>query len=214
MNDKLDSLLHQMQELEKEMMQELRRKETEFLYEVRQRKIRFTAEASARHRRLSKRIHRYILESSFLVLLTAPIIWSCLIPIALLDLVVTTYQTLCFGIYGIPKVRRSDYILLDRHRLAYLNFLEKLNCEYCAYGNGILAYAAEIAARTEQYWCPIKHALRTKSIHSRYRFFFDYGDAEHYRQQIEQVRRSFEDIPKENSAPTEQRSSETGTGQQ
>jgi len=197
MNDKLDSLLHQMQALEKEMMQELRRKETEFLYEVRQRKVRFTAEAQARHRRLSKQIHRFLLESSFLVLLTAPIIWLCLVPIALLDLVVTIYQATCFGIYGIPKVRRSDYLLLDRHRLAYLNVLEKLNCEYCAYGNGVLAYASEIAARTEQYWCPIKHALRVKSIHSRYRFFFDYGDAEHYRQQIEQVRRSFEDIPQE-----------------
>ncbi|EDY18668.1 conserved hypothetical protein [Chthoniobacter flavus Ellin428] len=202
MNDKLDSLLHKMQELEKEMMQELRRKETEFLYEVRQRKVRFTEEAHTRHRRLSKRIHRFLLDSTFLVLLTAPIIWFCLIPIAFLDLVITIYQALCFGIYGIPKVRRDDYILLDRHRLAYLNVLEKLNCEYCAYGNGVLAYAAEVAARTEQYWCPIKHALRVKSIHSRYRFFFDYGDAEHYRQQIEQVRRSFEDIPQKSDSTT------------
>jgi len=197
MNDKLDSLLLKIQELEKEMMQELRRKETEFLYEVRQKKVRFSDEARTRHRRLSKRIHRFLLESSFLVLLTAPIIWFCLVPIALLDLIVTIYQALCFPIYGIPKVRRSDYLLLDRHRLAYLNFLEKLNCEYCAYGNGVLAYVTEVAARTEQYWCPIKHALRMKSMHSRYRFFFDYGDAEHYRQQIEQVRRSFENISQE-----------------
>jgi len=203
MNDKLDSLLQKMEELEKEMMQELRRKETEFLYEVRQKKVRFSEEAKARHRRLSKRIHRFLLESSFLVLLTAPIIWCCLVPIAFLDFVVTIYQALCFPIYGIPKVRRSEYMLLDRHRLAYLNFLEKLNCEYCAYGNGVLAYVTEVAARTEQYWCPIKHALRMKSMHSRYRFFFDYGDAEHYRQQIEQTRRSFEDIPQE-TAPAAQ----------
>ena len=33
-------------------------------------------------------------------------------------------------------------------------------------------------------------------MHNRYRYFFDYGDAEHYRQQIETVRRSFEDIEK------------------
>jgi hypothetical protein len=203
MNDKLDSLLQKMQELEREMMQELRRKETEFLYEVRQKKVRFSEEAKAKHRRLSKRIHRFLLESSFLVLLMAPIIWACLIPIALLDLVITVYQALCFPIYGIPKVRRSDYLLLDRHRLAYLNILEKLNCEYCAYGNGVLAYVTEVAARTEQYWCPIKHALRMKSMHSRYRFFFDYGDAEHYRQQIEQVRRSFEDISQETVPATE-----------
>jgi hypothetical protein len=175
MSEKLDSLLEAMRELEIEIMRELRRKEADFLYEVRLKKVRFTEEATARHRKLSKRIHRYLLESPFLVLLTTPIIWSCLIPIVFLDGVISLYQSLCFGVYGIPKVCRSDYLLLDRKRLAYLNFLEKLNCEYCAYGNGILAYAGEVAARTEQYWCPIKHALRTKSIHSRYRFFFDYA---------------------------------------
>jgi len=203
MSDKLDSLLVKMRDLEVEMMQELRRKEADFLYQVRAKKVRFTEEAAARHRKLSKRIHRYILDSTFLVILTAPVIWSCLVPFVFLDLVVSIYQALCFGVYGIPKVRRSDYLLLDRHRLAYLNFLEKLNCEYCAYGNGVLAYVGEVAARTEQYWCPIKHALRMKSMHSRYRFFFDYGDAEHYRREIEKVRRSFEDVAGESASTAE-----------
>ena len=45
----------------------------------------------------------------------------------------------------------GGYLAFDRHRLTYLNFAEKLNCEYCAYANGILAYFTEIAARTEQY---------------------------------------------------------------
>jgi hypothetical protein len=183
-----------MRELEKEMVRELQRKEWEFLYEVRVKKVRFTEEANARHAKLSKRIHRYLLDSRFLVILTTPVIWACLLPIALLDLIISIYQALCFGIYGIPKVHRIDYILLDRNRLAYLNFLERLNCQYCGYGNGVLAYATEVAARTEQYWCPIKHALRTKSMHSRYRYFFDYGDAEHYRAEVEKLRRSFEDV--------------------
>jgi len=203
MSDKLDSLLVKMRDLETEMMHELRRKEVDFLYQVRAKKVRFTEEAAARHRKLSKRIHRYFLDSTFLVILTAPVIWSCLVPFVLLDLVVSIYQALCFGIYGIPKVRRSDYLLLDRHRLAYLNFLEKLNCEYCAYGNGVLAYVSEVAARTEQYWCPIKHALRMKSMHGRYRFFFDFGDAEHYRREIEKVRRSFEDVAGETASTAE-----------
>ena len=203
MSDKLDSLLVKMRDLETEMMHELRRKEADFLYQVRAKKVRFTEEAAARHRKLSKRIHRYILDSTFLVILTAPVIWSCLVPFVFLDLVVSIYQALCFGVYGIPKVRRSDYLLLDRHRLAYLNFLEKLNCEYCAYGNGVLAYVSEVAARTEQYWCPIKHALRMKSMHGRYRFFFDFGDAEHYRREIEKVRRSFEDVAGESASTAE-----------
>lgn len=194
MNEKLESLLQQMQVLEKDILRELQKKEMEFFYEVRQGKVRFTEEARAQHRRLSKRFTRYIRDSRFMILLTTPVIWSCIIPIVLLDVFMVVYQTICFPIYGIPKVKRSDYIKLDRRHLAYLNWAEKFNCEYCGYANGVLACASEVAARTEQYWCPIKHALRMKSMHSRYRFFFDYGDAEHYRRQIEKVRRSFEDI--------------------
>ena len=196
MNDTLETLLEKMHLLEKDILRELQKKELEFFYEVRQGKIRFTEEARARHKLLVKRFISYIRDSQFLIFLTAPVIWACLLPVSLLDLVMTVYQAVCFPVYGIPKVKRRDYIRLDRRHLAYLNGMEKINCEYCGYANGVLAYATEIAARTEQYWCPIKHALRMKSMHSRYRHFFDYGDAEHYRQQIETVRRSFEDIEK------------------
>lgn len=194
MNDQLDLLLERMHVLEKEVIRELQKKEQEFFYHVRQGRVRFTEEARVRHKRLVKRFMAYLRGSRFWIVATTPVIWACLVPIAILDLVLNIYQSVCFPVYGIPKVKRSDYLRLDRHRLAYLNWAEKLNCEYCAYANGVLACVTEIAARTEQYWCPIKHALRSKSMHSRYRFFFDYGDAEHYRQQIEEVRRSFEDI--------------------
>lgn len=200
MNEKLDTLLEKMHALEKEILRELQKKELEFFYEVRQGKVRFTEEARARHRLLVKRFASYIRDSRFMILLTTPVIWACFIPIALLDVFMVVYQAICFPVYGIPKVKRSDYIRLDRRHLAYLNWAEKFNCEYCGYANGVLACATEVAARTEQYWCPIKHALRMKSMHSRYRHFFDYGDAEHYRRQIETVRRSFEDIEKNDAA--------------
>ena len=202
MNEKLDVLLEKMHVLEKDILRELQKKELEFFYEVRQGKVRFTQEARARHKLLVKRFAAYIRDSRFLILLTTPVIWACIIPIVLVDLFMWVYQSVCFPIYGIPKVKRRDYIKLDRRHLAYLNWAEKFNCEYCGYANGVLACATEIAARTEQYWCPIKHALRMKSMHSRYRHFFDYGDAEHYRQQIETVRRSFEDIEKSDAPET------------
>lgn len=99
----------------------------------------------------------------------------------MLDLFVSTYQFICFPVYGIPKVRRSNYMVFDRYHLAYLNMLEKLNCSYCSYGNGVIAYAREIASRTEQYWCPIKHARRLIGAHPRYALFADYGSAEGFR---------------------------------
>lgn len=194
MNDRLDSLLSQIRELEKELIRETQKKEAEFCYKVQEKKVAFTKEAAARHKQLRQSIHRFLLTSSIPVLLTTPVIWMCLIPIVLLDVIGSIYQVICFPIYGIPKVARQDYLAFDHHHLAYLNFIEKLNCEYCAYGNGILAYFTEIAARTEQHWCPIKHARCVKCAHSRYKYFFDYGDAEHYRQNLEIIRESFQDI--------------------
>lgn len=75
-----------------------------------------------------------------------------IIPLAITDIVITVYQLICFPIYGIKKVKRSDYIIFDRHNLNYLNFIEKFHCTYCAYGTGMIAYISEIVARTEQYF--------------------------------------------------------------
>jgi hypothetical protein len=47
--------------------------------------VRFTEEARARHRRLVKRFTSYIRDSRFMILLTTPVIWACLLPIAILD---------------------------------------------------------------------------------------------------------------------------------
>jgi hypothetical protein len=127
---------------------------------------------------------------------TAPVIWFCVVPVLFMHLVAVVYQFICFPIYGIPKVRRQDYIIMDRRRLHYLNSMERFNCFYCEYVNGMLAYVQEVSARTEQYWCPIKHAVSLKTRHSRYQHFLDYGDAEQFRKRIEEVRRDFDDLKK------------------
>lgn len=56
------------------------------------------------------------------------------------------------------------------------------------------AYVAEIAGRTEQHWCPIKHARELVAPHSRYERFLPYGNAAEYRSQIEKVRNAFKDL--------------------
>jgi hypothetical protein len=107
-----------------------------------------------------------------------------------LDLLVMIYQAVCFPIYGIPKVRRGDYFAFDRAHLAYLNAIEKFNCAYCTYANGVIAYVREVASRTEEYWCPIKHARRVVGTHARYSGFEDFGDAEAYHGQLGRHRAS------------------------
>lgn len=197
MEDKLQDLLEKIRKLEHELILEIQKKEKEFYYEIRRTRVFFEREIKRQHKHLIKRIPRYLREAAFLNILTAPVVWSCLIPALLMDLVLSAYQAVCFPLYGIPKVRRSDYIILDRRYLSYLNFIEKMNCVYCGYFNGVMGYAQEVGARTEQYWCPIKHARKLKFVHGRYKNFLDYGDGVGYREKIEQVRRGFDDLPRD-----------------
>lgn len=143
----------------------------------------------ALQRRHRAGLWRYITRANAATALTAPVIYSVLLPFALLDLWVTLYQAVCFRAWGIKRVRRRDFFAIDRHKLPYLNALEKVNCLYCSYANGLVAYIGEIAARTEQYWCPIRHAQRVRGSHGRYRLFVPYGDAVAYRTRLTALRR-------------------------
>ncbi len=123
-------------------------------------------------------------QSKILFVLTAPFIYALWFPALIMDFFITVYQKLCFPIYGIPLVIRNDFIVLDRYRLPYLNKLEKFNCFFCGYFNGLIAYTREVASRTEQYWCPIKHSKKLNSAHDRYKRFYSYGDSKSYRQDL------------------------------
>lgn len=163
-------------------------------YELREGKVWFSQEIKREHRKVKTSLLRYIVHSRILALLTAPFIYACFIPFVLLDLFVSIYQAVCFPVYGIPKARRKDYMAIDRSKLRYLNALEGVNCMYCSYANGLLAYVVDIAGRTEQHWCPIKHARRVQHAHDRYAHFLPYGDAHAYREKIDKVRDDFKDL--------------------
>lgn len=192
--NRLHEIIEEIQRLQKELLLELQKKEEEFYYKIKGKKVYFEAEAKKYHKSLATKIRTYLHNASFLNILTTPIIWSCLFPALLMDLTVSVYQAVCFRVYGIPRVKRSNYIFIDRHSLSYLNPIEKLNCVYCGYFNGLITYVQEIAARTEQYWCPIKHARKVGAMHSRYHKFFEYGDGDGFRRSVEELRRDFADL--------------------
>jgi hypothetical protein len=154
----------------------------------------FSLETLHEHRLFKTSVWKHIGTARPLVILSVPLIYACAIPFLLLDLFVTIYQSVCFPIYGVPKVRRQDYLIFDRGRLAYLNAIEKVGCVYCSYANGLLAYIAEIAARTEQRFCPIQHAHPPAQLHARYPHFLPYGDARAYRARSEEVARAYDDV--------------------
>lgn len=193
MNRKISEILERMKALESELEQELSTRREQFRYTLENHKVRFERDILAQQKKFRAGLLRYIFTARPLHVLTAPVIYAVSIPLVLLDLIVTLYQYVCFPVYGIPRVKRSDYLVFDRHHLAYLNLLEKMNCFYCSYANGLIPYFAEVVGRTEQYWCPIKHASRMRSVHSRYRLFSEYGDAEGFRRDLEKIRKDFEE---------------------
>ncbi len=187
----IDDLLDRMHDLREELDVELQKKRDEIGFVIRDKRAHFDADIQRRHLMQKVGLLRYLRGARWPVMLTAPLIYSGFAAFALLDLFVTVYQALCFPIYGIPKTRRAEYLVFDRGDLAYLNAIERFNCFYCSYANGVVAQAREVAARTEQYWCPIKHARRMLGAHDRYPRFLEFGDAESYRQGIERLRRDY-----------------------
>ena len=187
MKSQIDELFARIQTLQEELEEEYRKAREEWAM----RKAELADEFLRQQRRYKIGLFRFITHTRLLVLLTAPVIYLGWIPFLLMDAFVSLYQAICFPIYGIPRVRRADYLTFDRNDLPYLNAIEKFNCFYCSYGNGIAAYTREVAARTEQYWCPIKHARRIRAAHDHYPKFFDYGDAEAFQQGLERLRRDY-----------------------
>ena len=156
--------------------------------------VHFSLEDLIEHRRLKISSWKHLRNTPWLVILSSPLIYACVLPFLLLDASVAIYQLVCFPIYGIPKVRRKDYLIFDRGRLAYLNTIEKVGCIYCSYANGLLGLITEIAARSEQYFCPIKHAHPLAKTHSRTAKFLPYGDAQAYKGQSDAVAHAYNDL--------------------
>jgi hypothetical protein len=170
------------------LRKEIQTHEVTLLFKIKGKRVEFEQSITQAHRRLKSGFFHWLVTYRPQNLITGPIIYGMIVPLVILDLFVTFYLATCFPIYRVAKVRRGDYIVFDRHRLEYLNFIEKFHCTYCAYGVGLIAYVCEIVARTEQYFCPIKHARKTLGTHRRYAYFLDYGEADDYESKLEKYR--------------------------
>ncbi|SEM33766.1 hypothetical protein SAMN04488077_10418 [Roseovarius tolerans] len=198
-----EKILTRIRELQDELDEEFARRRAAFRYGFENGRVVFEAEVRRRHREMRVRLLTFLRQTRPLTVITAPVIYSLIVPFVLLDLFVTLYQAICFPAYGIDKVRRADFIRVDRHHLAYLNALQKLNCVYCGYCNGLIGYVQEVAGRTEAYWCPIKHAARVGTHHAYYAQFVDYGDAEGFEAGLEASRRRVTQAGLSGIAPSE-----------
>ncbi len=188
MNDRIALILARMASLDDELRTAVHDQESKMFFQINGKRVEFERSVEAAHRKLKRSFFRWLVTDRPQNLITGPVIYAMAVPLLMLDLCVSFYQWTCFPIYGIAKVRRGDYIVFDRHYLSYLNFIEKFHCTYCEYGTGLVAYIGEIIARTEQYFCPIKHARKILGTHARYNRFLAYGEAEAYEAKLEHFR--------------------------
>ena len=164
MNERITQLLAQMAALEDELRSAVHDQESRMFFRIDGKRVEFERSVREAHLKLKKNVFRWLVTNRPQNLITGPVI------------------------YGIGRVKRGDYMVYDRQHLGYLNAFERFHCTYCEYANGLMAYMTEIVARTEQYFCPIKHARKILGTHARYNRFLDYGDAADYEARLEAFR--------------------------
>ncbi|MFO8126721.1 hypothetical protein [Yoonia sp.] len=197
MSNALEQLAKRTRELEKALETELAEKRKALRYRLERKRVVFEADVAARHRAARISLTRFLARTRLSIVLTAPVIYALIVPLVLLDICVVIYQAICFPVYRIAKVPRQDFIVIDRQQLVYLNGLQKLNCVYCGYANGMIGWVREIASVSEAYWCPIKHARHVSEPHLRYHGFADFGDESVLEKQLEDQRSKLENTPSE-----------------
>lgn len=147
-HEEINRLAGSIRGLERQLETAFAKRRIELNYKTHDGIIQFEQVVIEKHRLLRAGLFKYIFGARPAMILSAPVIYALVVPLLLLDLFVAGYQVACFREYGIPSVRRSDYLAFDRGQLAYLNAIEKINCAYCSYANGLLAYVREVAARS------------------------------------------------------------------
>ncbi len=184
MNDTIREILAKIESLNTDLKEEYERLATKYGFHLQKKKVIFLEEFRRRNKSYKLPSWKYVIPTSIRHLLSIPFIYGVFIPAVLFDISITIYQWITFPLYHIPRVKRSEFFIYERRFLDYLNLVQKINCLYCSYFNGLAAYTVEIGSRTERYWCPIKSAHKPKFSHGWYRDFADYGSPEAWNEKM------------------------------
>ncbi len=188
MSEKIKKIVEEIEILEEKLKKEIATQEGHIAYKIENGRVNFEQDILALQKENMKKVMAYLKEIPFLHLISSPIIYMMVLPALLFDVMLFIYQQVVFRVYKFDFIKRSDYIVFDRHYLAYLNPIEKLNCLYCSYFNGLMHYAAEISAKTELYFCPIKHAKKIAYKHRYYKDFLTYGDENNFQEKMQSLK--------------------------
>ena len=166
------------------MRKEQERLAHKYGFSITQKRIRFIEKIKQQNKKFRIPAWKYVIPTNIRHLVSIPFIYAMIIPAVILDIFLSVYNLVALPLYHIPRVKRKEYIFFDRQFLDYLNSIQKINCLYCSYVNGLFAYAVEIGARTERYWCPLKAAKTPKVTHNWYKNFADYGNPKEWEEKF------------------------------
>ncbi len=186
-DSKIKKILDNIDILHGSLQKEYERLAAQYGFSINKSRVVFIQKFNERNRSLRIPTWKYIIPKNIRHFLSIPFIYIMIVPAVILDLFLMLYNSVALPLYHIPKVRRQDHFIFDRQFLAYLNIIQKINCVYCSYVNGLFSYATEIGARTERYWCPIKAAHKPISNHRLYKDFADYGSPEQWSEKFNQA---------------------------
>ena len=113
MSTYVERFVEHIQEAEHELALEAAAQQRRWHYRMHRGRVWFDHEAREAQRRLKQGILQFLWQGSFFNLVTAPAIYSLLVPRLVLDAWVTPYQWTCFPIYGVARVRRRRYGVFD-----------------------------------------------------------------------------------------------------
>lgn len=105
-------------------------------------------------------------------------IFGMAIPMMIADISARIYQVVYFSIHDIPKIKRSDYVVLDRWKMKGLTLRQKINCWYCEYANGVANWLKALVTQTEIYSCAIKHQVVPKGQEKQQEAYYERGEWE------------------------------------
>lgn len=182
MHSKINKILEDIDNKKQELIIEYKKLRKKYNFNYIKWKIVFSKEEKEKNKKKKRPFIKALFNARVREVISAPFIYVMIIPAVILDIFLFMYQNTAIRLYGIPLVKRGEYIKLDRKSLDYLNWFEKVNCLYCSYVNWLFSYAVEIAGRTERYWCPIKYANKKKWWHSLEKEFADFWDAEGFKE--------------------------------
>lgn len=188
MNNTIKNLIEDIEVMKAKLGEEIEKEAANISYEIDNGYVRFEEEIRTRHKENMKTLFVWFSETPILHFLSSPVVYMMVFPAMLLDVMLFIYTKVVSSVFKFTFPSRNKYVVFDRQYLGYLNSIEKINCMYCSYFNGLMAYSGAIASRTELYFCPIKHAKKIAYKHEYYDAFLGYGDGEKYQEKLKELR--------------------------